>query len=140
MNGEPQKRAQPASSGGPNAKAARASSDGPAAARASSGGPAALTPGEVTKSESGQMKRRLPLNTLGVHPENRGGVYCQQDVVKTLGIKLAKKGFAQEEADHIGVCVAEPSSEAGSFTQVAVQKCCPAEADVRFGLLSHNHL
>ena len=54
---------------------------------------------------AGQIKRRLPLLTLSVHPENRGGVYPQGDDVKQLAIRLAKAGFSQEEADHQGsVC------------------------------------
>ena len=58
-----------------------------------------------TKTDAGQIKRRLPLLTLSVHPENRGGVYPQGDDVKQLAIRLAKAGFSQEEADHQGVCV-----------------------------------
>ena len=60
-------------------------------------------------TESGQIKRRLPLQLLGVHPKSRGGVYPQGDVVKTLGIRLAGLGYNQEEADHQGVVVQEPS-------------------------------
>ena len=104
-------------------------------------------------TESGQTKRRLPLITLGVHPDNRGGVYPQQDVVRRLGVSLAKKWFLQEEADHMGVCTQEPPEKAASFTafnengcagQDFLQKCFQAEAlsvvGVRYGLLSHNHL
>ena len=58
-----------------------------------------------TKTDAGQLKRRLPLLTLSVHPENRGGVYPQGDDVKQLAIRLAKAGFSQEEADRQGyVC------------------------------------
>ena len=58
-----------------------------------------------TTTDAGQLKRRLPLLTLSVHPENRGGVYPQGDDVKQLAIRLAKAGFSQEEADHQGsVC------------------------------------
>ena len=58
-----------------------------------------------TKTDAGQIKRRLPLLTLSVHPENRGGVYPQGDDVKQLAIRLAKAGFSQEEADRQGsVC------------------------------------
>ena len=58
-------------------------------------------------TETGHLKRRLPLRALSVHFENRAGVYPQGDVVKNLGVKLALKGFCQEEADHQGVCVQE---------------------------------
>ena len=59
-------------------------------------------------SDSGQTKRRIALHRLGVHPENRGGVYPQEDTVQHLGVRLAREGFLQEEADHGGICV-EPT-------------------------------
>ena len=56
----------------------------------------------------GDAKRRLAIKILGVHPNNRGGVYPQGDVAKGLAVKLAEKGFVQEVADHMGVCVQQP--------------------------------
>ena len=84
-----------------------------------------------TTTGAGQIKRRLPLLTLSVHPENRGGVYPQGDDVKQLAIRLAKAGFSQEEADHQGVCVQEPlaaavaadSAGAVGYTQYNQQHC-----------------
>ena len=75
--------------------------------------------------DAGQLKRRLPLLTLSVHPENRGGVYPQGDDVKQLAIRLAKAGFSQEEADHQGVCVQEPPATevAVRYTQYNQQHC-----------------
>ena len=62
--------------------------------------------------ENGSLKRRLPLRIMGVHPENRGGVYPQAGAVRQLGIALVKAGFNQEEADHQGVCVEDtPAKE-----------------------------
>ena len=55
------------------------------------------------KTDSGHIKRRLPLQLLGVHPQNRGGVYPQEGVVKRLGIRLAGLGYKQEDADHQGL-------------------------------------
>ena len=40
--------------------------------------------------EGGQTKRRLHVPFLGVHKNNRGGVYPQPDVVKALGVNLIK--------------------------------------------------
>ena len=102
-------------------------------------------------TEAGQIKRRLPLQLLGVHPQNRGGVYPQGDVVKTLGIRLAGLGYNQEEADHQGAAVQEPpdSSLAESYGQYNRRKCLGqpllescfgVESNVAFGMLSHNHL
>ena len=49
-------------------------------------------------------------------------MYPQGDVCKRLGVNLAKKGFLQEEADHMGICVQQPPPEhAFDFsTRVAV--------------------
>ena len=107
-------------------------------------------------TESGQIKRRLPLQLLGVHPKNRGGVYPQGDVVKTLGIRLAGLGYNQEEADHQGVAVEQPPKEHNPDSAVAesygeynrlkclgqplLKSCFGVESNVAFGMLSHNHL
>ena len=123
-------------------------------------------------TDAGKLKRRLAIKLLGVNPYNRGGVYPQGDVVKQLGVSLARKGFLQEEADHMGVCVQQPPPEhAIDFsTRVAVdqmdsqaraavavttfsaynkarcqgqsglESCFDSEANVLYGLLSHNHL
>ena len=103
---------------------------------------AAMDLGEVKKaiafrvkyrisSNTGQMKRRLALNLLGVHPDNRGGVYPQGDVVKNLGIRLARTGFSQEEADHQGVCVQEPPKD-GSAVAESYAGAAVAESYVEY--------
>ena len=82
----------------------------------------AVTAGEMRKAIAfrvkyrvatgcGNAKRRLAIKILGVHPKNRGGVYPQGDVAKGLAAQLADKGFVQEVADHMGVCVQEPPPE-----------------------------
>ena len=102
-------------------------------------------------TETGQLKRRLPLRALSVHFENRGGVYPQGDVVKNLGVKLGMKGFSQEEADHQGVCVQEAPNTAVADSlfhwnktrcegQAALNKCFGADSLVSYGTLSHSHL
>ena len=84
-----------------------------------------------TTTDAGQIKRRLPLLTLSVHPENRGGVYPQGDDVKQLAIRLAKAGFSQEEADHQGVCVQEPPAD-------AVAACSHGQPAVAVGYTQYN--
>ena len=98
-------------------------------------------------NEAGHFKRRLNLKILGVHPENRAGVYPQGDVVMGLGMRLAQAGFSQEEADHRGVCVQQPpDGDYGEYNkskcrgQPALEKCFGVDADVLYGTLSHNHL
>ena len=114
-----------------------------------------------TTTDAGQIKRRLPLLTLSVHPENRGGVNPQGDDAKQLATRLAKAGFSQEEADHQGVCVQEPPADAVAACshgqpEVAVgyaqynqqhcqgsdvlSACFGPDASANHGLLSHNHL
>ena len=98
-------------------------------------------------TEAGQIKRRLPLQLLGVHPQNRGGVYPQGNVVKTLGIRLAGLGYNQEDADHQGVAVEQaPNAYYGEYSrrkclgQPLLSSCFGVESNVAFGMLSHNHL
>ena len=107
------------------------------------------------KTDLGALKRRLPLTVLGVHPENRGSVYPGADVVRGLGIQLARKGFSQEEADHQGVCVQEPPANTPAVAgqecyadynlrcckgQPFLDKCFGNQSHVAYGMLSHNHL
>ena len=82
-------------------------------------------------TESGHQRRKLPLQLLGVHPENRGGVYPQGDVVKTLGIRLAGLGYKQEEADHQGGCCARASSREQGFRSGG--KVCAAQFSEMLG-------
>ena len=138
------------------AVAASSGNTGPAVA--GSGAPGSIDMGTVRKamawrvkyrmkSEKGQDKRRLPLQLLGVHPSNRGGVYPQGEVVKTLGIKLAGLGYNQEVADHQGVAVEQaPNEYYGEYNrrkclgQPLLSSCFGVESNVAFGMLSHNHL
>ena len=111
------------------------------------------------ETEPGKCKRRMPIIRLCCHPENRGGMYPQGDVVKQLAIKLAKEGYDQEEADHQGVCVQEtPANEVtmhafavaeSSYLEYNKSMCCGSDvlsscfgfdSVASFGMLSHNHL
>ena len=104
-------------------------------------------------TDLGANKRRLPLIALGVHPKNRDSVYPAADVVRGLGIELARKGFSQEEADHQGVCVQESplntsavAETYGAYNlrsckgQPFLEKCFGDQSHVAYGMLSHNHL
>ena len=85
--------------------------------------PPAMDAGLVRKAMAFRVKYRLDikkrviaLSRLGVHPQNRGGMYPQPDVVRNLGLKIITKGFNKSEADHEGVCVEEvPFCERSSF-------------------------
>ena len=106
------------------------------------------------KTEQGRFKRRMAIIRLCSHPENRGGQYPQGEVVKQLGIRLAKEGFNQEEADHQGVCVQEPPADATAVAATSyleynksrcqgsdvLSSCFGFDAVASFGMLSHNHL
>ena len=109
------------------------------------------------ETEPGRAKRRMAIIRLCCHPENRGGMYPQGDVVKQLAIRIAKQGFNQEEADHQGVCVQEPPAAevatpavAETFIQYNQSKCRGSEvlaacfgfdaSAASLGMLSHNHL
>jgi hypothetical protein len=60
----------------------------------------------------GSQKRCMALAMLGVHPQNRGGVYPSPETVQNLGVNLLTSGFNADEANHEGVCVQElPVSE-----------------------------
>ena len=45
-------------------------------------------------------KERMPLARLGVHPQTRGGLYPQPDIVRNLGLHIMATGFNGSEADH----------------------------------------
>ena len=52
-------------------------------------------------------KKVISLSRMGVHPQNRGGVYPQSDTVRNLGLTIISRGFNQSEANHEGVSVEE---------------------------------
>ena len=109
----------------------------------------------------GATRKRVPIDMLGVHPKNRGGVYPQPETLKGLLVKLRKWGYNQEEADHQGVSVEEePPSylsappkeaklESDRFDAWNKAHCAghamlkdifPDNGHVLFGTLSHSHL
>ena len=67
----------------------------------------AMDIGLVRKAMAFRVKYRLSehrkpisLSRLGVHPQNRGGMYPQPDTVNNLGLTIIRKGFNQSEANH----------------------------------------
>ena len=108
----------------------------------------------------GKTKRKLPLQVLGVHPMNRGGVYPSPDTVNNLGVSIVNDGCNPEEANHEGVCVQElPPKERkhdpmchskpyqtytaynrGKTKESMLSTCFDQHGDVLYGTLSHGHL
>ena len=93
------------------------------------------------------------MTRLGVHPENRGGIFPQSDTVKNLGIQIPTAGFDPDEADHAGVVTEEippeersPEYETYDAYNRRMTKGCPAfslaeDGEIMaFGTLSHCHL
>ena len=105
-------------------------------------------------------KRVIALSRLGVHPQNRGGMYPQPDVVRNLGLKIITKGFNQSEANHEGVSVEEiPCSERAAHSRSDgspyepygdynsrqcdhkyLVECFSQLHDIMYATLSHSHL
>ena len=103
----------------------------------------------------------MPLARLGVHPQTRGGMYPQPDIVRNLGLHIMATGFNGSEADHEGVCVEEvPFRERSSSTgrssglrdesyadynlrqcdHQLLENCFSLINDIMYGTLSHSHL
>jgi hypothetical protein len=103
-----------------------------------------------------QEKVLLALRTLGVHPQNRGGVYPNGETVKGLGVKLLESGFSKEEANHLGVCVenvpkalqtehfrdigAWNKEKSAGVPELQTCFCDEGKTDILHGTLSHSHL
>ena len=129
--------------------------------------PPAMDAGLVRKAMAFRVKYRLDikkrviaLSRLGVHPQNRGGMYPQPDTVRNLGLKIITNGFNQSEANHEGVSVEEiPCSERAAHSRSDgspyepygdynirqcdhkyLVKCFSQLHDIMYGTLSHSHL
>ena len=129
--------------------------------------PPAMDAGLVRKAMAFRVKYRLDgrkkqisLSRLGVHPQNRGGMYPQPDVVRNLGLNIITKGFNKSEADHEGVSVEEiPCSERAAHSRsdgspyepygdYNIRQCdhkylveCFSQLhDIMYGTLSHSRL
>ncbi len=112
------------------------------------------------KQPAGGWKKRMDLGLLGVHTQNRGGVFPSPETVQNLGIKLLQAGFSVDEANHEGVCVQElpvgertedpaaPGKPYVSYHEFnmancgnpQLRTCFDACSDTLYGTLSHSHL
>jgi hypothetical protein len=108
----------------------------------------------------GKQKKHIPLSLLGVHKQNRGGVYPTADTVQNLALKLLAVGFSPDEANHEGVCVQEvptderrnepldnekPYESHSRYNRRqcdghVLSKCFGPDIDIMYGTLSHSHL
>ena len=73
-------------------------------------------------------KKRIALARLAVHPQNRGGMYPQPDIVRNLGVQIMATGFNGSEADHEGVCVEDmplPRSSSASVVEPYAHRSSP---------------
>ena len=105
--------------------------------------------------------KRIALSRLVVHPQNRGVMYPQPDIVRNLGLHIMATGFNGGEADHEGVCVEEVpfrerSSSIGRSSGLRdesyadynlrqcdhqfLEQCFNHIHDIMYGTLSHSHL
>ena len=122
--------------------------------------------GKALRAENkvGADRVRIALVLLGVHPKNRGGQYPAHEAVVDLCCRLVRDGFDVEEANHLGVCVAElPANDQiaachpkttgfegyetyTAYNQrkcaavAALRWCFPKGAMLMYGTLSHSHL
>ena len=57
------------------------------------------------------IRKKHRVESLGVHPKNRGGVYPAGVRCKSLGVDVVEDGFVKEEVNHAGVVVEETPAE-----------------------------
>ena len=62
-------------------------------------------------SEGKIVRKKIPVQSLGVHQNNRGGVYAAGLRVKNLAIETMEAGFVKEEVDSGSVAVEETPYE-----------------------------
>ena len=105
------------------------------------------------------LKNRVNIGSLGVHPENRGGVYPAGKRCRNLCIEVVGDvGFLKENVEHAVVAVEEVPTEIArsrgekflSASQYNIKQCKQDELlmgcfavphnDVRCLMLSHNHI
>ena len=108
------------------------------------------------KTDMGVVLRRFcPIQSLGVHPKNRGGVYPSGLRCKSLSVDVVDEGFSSEECNYAGVAVEERPQHLQTPDYVDMRTfnitsssadelltTCFSEPydDVRLGTLSHSHL
>ena len=104
------------------------------------------------------VSKKVPIDSLGVHPQNRGGVYPSGVRCVNLASKVLNLGVSKEEMNHVVVAVQEcPHREivnrgadyvtASDYNRRQSRKgpllssCFQSPyGDVQHKLLSHNHI
>ena len=110
--------------------------------------------GDFTKNYH-VTKIRIQVRHIGVHPDNRGGVYPNGARVEGLAKQILSVGFKKEIADHMGVCVQDwPGKDVpNNHTSFHEYNIAKSQLDDKlkrcfegplqqclYGALSHNHL
>ena len=100
------------------------------------------------------MKETVPVSRLGVHPNNRGGVYTQGKTAIGLGGKVCNEGFRLALAQHEAILQrAKPSTALAdgeeSFTEYNIRKSNEDELlaglydpknNIDYAVLNHSHI
>ena len=111
------------------------------------------------KDHYGEIARlKVRVETLGVHPKNRGGVYPAGIRCKSLCMDVLESGFVKEEMNHGVVVVEETPPEhfrsrgEGYVSATSFNASCSGKdellvtcfhephAEVRYQMLAHNHM
>ena len=64
----------------------------------------------------GQGKRQISIMDMGVHSNNRGGVYPNEERIKQLCVSILQTGCDEADANHNGVVLEELRVEQASRT------------------------
>ena len=104
------------------------------------------------------VRKKVSIQSLGVHPKNRGGVYPAGVRCKSLTVDVVDNGFVKEEVNHAVIAVEETPAEhirsrgAGYVSGLTYNReACSKDDllstcfrvpydDVQKMLLSHNHM
>ena len=111
-----------------------------------------------TDEDGKVVRKKVSIDSLGVHPKNRGGVYPSGVRCKSLCVEVIEVGFIKEEVNHAVVAVEETPAahirsrgdDYVSGSSYNVEKCRKDELlntcfnnpydGVQHMLLSHNHI
>lgn len=108
-------------------------------------------------SHGNPLIQKMPIASLGVHPQNRNGLYCSGACVKRLAIDVLCGGFSKDEVNRDGVAIEEvpldkaatlPSSyeslrkynQTKSSEDTLLFECFKTHDNLAAGCLTHNHI